>query len=159
MKQKPYHLLVSTSLLLALSTLPVSKHRNSIDIHLHDTYFIIAHAHILWVLAFFAFLVWAVYLVTNKFLLSKTLVWIHVLITTTSLLLLASTVLFGNSFTNPSTKRYMDFSNWNALDYLSTFTKAVGILLSVLLIAQIIFIMNFVGGMIKKLRNRRTPFP
>lgn len=129
------------------------KQGNSVDIHLHDTYLVIAHTHVFWMLAIIAFFVWTFYLLTNKVLYSKALVWTHVIITFLTLLLFALTLFFGDSFRNPTPERYYDYGNWNSFGKSTAFTKAIGISLFVLLFAQIIFVINFITGIIKRLTN------
>jgi cytochrome c oxidase subunit 1 len=156
MKQKPYNLLLWTGLVFVLTSFFILRQNNSVDIHLHDTYFVIAHTHIFWLLAILALFVWTLYLLTNKILYSKALTWAHVIITILTLLLFALTLFFGDSFMNPTPRRYYDYTNWNSFDNYTTFTKAIGISIFVLLFGQFIFVINLILGLFKRLTNRKT---
>ncbi|MBN8858998.1 MAG: cbb3-type cytochrome c oxidase subunit I [Sphingobacteriales bacterium] len=149
-KQKPYHLLFLTGLIFILTSFFVLKQDRSVDIHLHDTYFVIVHTHILWLFAVLALFVWALYLLTGKILYSKALTWTHVIITILTLLLFAFTLFWGDSFLNPAPRRYYDYSSWNSFDNYTIFTKAIGITIFVLLVGQLIFIINFMVGLFKR---------
>jgi heme/copper-type cytochrome/quinol oxidase subunit 1 len=150
MKQKPYNLLLWTALFLVLTSFFILKQNNSVDIHLHDTYFVIAHTHVFWLLAIVALIVWILYLLTNKILYSKALTWTHIIITMLTLLLFALNLFFDNGFINPVPRRYYDYSNWNSFNNYTTLTKAIGISIFVLLLGQFIFVINFIMGLFKR---------
>jgi len=133
-----------------LTSFLVFNKSNLIDIHLHDTYFVIAHTHIFWLLAIVAFVVWTIYLLTNKILYSNALTWTHVIITTLTLGLFASTLFFGERFSNPTPRRYYDYSTWNSLDLYSTHAKTFAITIFVLLFGQIIYVINLIAGLFKR---------
>ena len=155
MKQKPYNLLLLTGLILVLTSFFL-KQNNSVDIHLHDTYFVIGHTHVFWFLAITAIFVWTLYLLTNKILYSKALIWTHIIITILTLLLFALSLSFGDSFMNSTPRRNYNYSNWNSFDNYTAFTKAIGISISILLFGQVIYVINLIGGLIKRLTNRKT---
>jgi len=111
--------------------------------------FVIAHIHIFWLLAILAVLVWALYLLTNKILYSKILTWTHVIITILTLILFASILFFRDNLVNPTPLRYFDYNSWNSFQTYTTFTKTISIVIFVLLIGQISFVINLVGGLFK----------
>ena len=80
-RNKPYHLLLLTGLILVFTSVFFYDRNSTVDLHVLDTYFVIAHAHILWLLAIMASAVWIIYLLTKKILYSKALTWSHVIIT------------------------------------------------------------------------------
>jgi heme/copper-type cytochrome/quinol oxidase subunit 1 len=60
-KQKPYNLFLPAAALFLLASLFPLNQNSTFDLHLHDTYFIIAHTHFFWVLAIIALFMWVVY--------------------------------------------------------------------------------------------------
>ncbi len=156
MKQKPYILLLWTGIMLVATSFFILKQANSIDIHIHDTYFVIAHTHVFWLLAILVLFIWALYLITNRILYSKALTWTHLIITTFTILLIAIIFLFGDRFMNPTPLRYYDYSNWNTLDNYSSLTKTMAVSIFVLLFGQFIFVINLIAGVFKSLSKRIT---
>lgn|GEM_PF-689136 len=154
-KQRPYHLLLLTGLLLFLTSFLVLHESGAIDIYLHDTYFVIAHNHILWLLTILALFVWILYLLTVKILYSKALTWIHIIATILTILLLTLALFIGDNFMNPTPRRYYDYSNWNSLGNYTTFAKAISTIIFVLLLGQFVFVINLVAGFVKR-RIRKT---
>ena len=150
MKQKPYNLLLLTGLIFVLTSFFVLNQNNSVDIHLYDTFFVIAHTHFFWLLASLSLFVWTLYLLTNKILFSKALTWTHVIITILTLILFAFTLYIGDSLSNLKPRRYYDYSSWNSFDIYDKYTKAIGITLSILIFGQVIFIINFIAGLFKR---------
>lgn len=148
-KSRPYNLLLLAGIVFMLSSLFTFKQNNTIDIHLHDTYYIIAHTHILWLLTFLVFFVWTLYSLTNRFLLSMALTWAHVIITLLTLFLLIGTLFFGYNFTDLTTRRYLDYSNWKSYDAYAQYSKAIVIIVIALFLGQIIYVVNFIGGLFK----------
>lgn len=149
LKQRPYNLLLLTGLILVLTSFFLFDGNSAVDIHLHDTYFVIAHTHIFWLLAILAFFMWTLYLLTNKILYSKSLTWTHIIVTILTLVLFASTLFIGDGHINPMPRRYYDYSNWNSLDMYSTLIKVGAITLFILLLGQINFVINFIVGIFK----------
>ena len=156
MKKKPYNLLLWTGFTFILITFLVINQNSPVDIHLHDTYFVIGHTYIFWLLATLALFVWILYLVTNRILYSTTLTWVHTIITILTLLLLTTTLFISDNFMNTTPRQHYDFSNWESPDNYTTFTKAIRVTIIVLLFGQIIFIINFIVGLLKKLTNRKN---
>jgi|JI10StandDraft_1071094.scaffolds.fasta_scaffold01706_10 hypothetical protein len=99
-KESPYVLLLFTTiaLLLALAFRPIAE----IDIQ-DITMFSFPLSSIVWGFPFLLLSSWMIYLVTNKFLYSITIIWIHVLITVITTLLIAIVLYIGinpTSYTN-----------------------------------------------------------
>jgi len=147
-KSRPYNLFLLAGIIFVVSSLFTINQNKTVDIHLHDTYYIIGRTHILWLLTFLAFFVWALYILTNRFLLSKALTWAHVIITLLTLLLL-ETFFFGFNFTDHPTRRYLDYSNWNSFDVYAQYSKTIVIIVIALVLGQVVFVVNFIGGLFK----------
>lgn len=134
----------------------------SLDIHLHDTYFVIAFRHILLILALILWIIWGTYKLLNRFLYSEMLTRIHVV--TTVLLFLVNTILLFGNFTmsivnNGAPRRYNYYSGWssvkNMFDLYGTETKFLLLASVVLLLGQLIFPINLTLGLIGKIRRKK----
>jgi heme/copper-type cytochrome/quinol oxidase subunit 1 len=105
--------------------------------------------HISWLLAISALVVWVLYLLTAKILLSKTLSWVHIMITILTFAVFILISYSGYNLTASTPKRYFDYSTFDtSVKYTRTVTTIAGILLT----GQIIFIINLVAGLV----NRRN---
>ena len=109
-------LLITAGLLFILSFLHLTE---SIDIHLHDTYFVFRGSTLYWGISLLFLLFWGIYRLTDKYLLTTYLTWLHVVITITGLVY-CFIVFF------PSSR-----------------------VLVVLIAAQLGFVVNVLGGLIK----------
>ncbi len=130
-KESPYVLLLFTTiaLLLALAFRPIAE----IDIQ-DITMFSFPLSSIVWIFPFLLLSSWLIYLVTNKFLYSRTITWIHVLITVITTLLIAIVLYIGINPTSYTNDRH----------------ELIGIVIQVLSIlfvfGQLIYIANFLIG-------------
>ena len=75
---KPYHLLGLFSLSVFLISF-FSNNSGTVDLHIHDTVFIVSTPHILKALAMMLLFFWLIYNFTSKILFSKALTWLHIL--------------------------------------------------------------------------------
>jgi heme/copper-type cytochrome/quinol oxidase subunit 1 len=133
---------------LVLASFTLTQDR-TIDIHLHDTYYVIAQGHVFIFLAFIVWFLWFLYLLTRKVLYSKTLTWIHVVTTLLTLLFLLSLLNFGGDIFNLSSRRYLDASNWTTFNRYEQGMRRIAYTLIVLLLGQIVFVVNLIVGIIK----------
>lgn len=140
---RPYHLF----LLIAIMTLLVAIffRRETIDIHLHDTYFVIQVSLIHELLAFYLILVWILYHLTFNFLLSKVLIWVHLL----SVISLPLLVIYTYNSYNPSPeslRRYYDYSNYESF---KRYSNVKAIMLVAIVTLQALCPLNLIAGMIR----------
>jgi heme/copper-type cytochrome/quinol oxidase subunit 1 len=149
-RQRPYSLLLLTGLVFVLTSFFMLKSGDVVDIHLHDTYFVIAHAYIYRLLAISAFVLWAFYLLTYKTLYSKMLTWAHVITTILTLAVLALIAYFGNRLLHPAPPPYYDLSPWQASHSGNKYIHAVTITLFILVFGQVIFVINLIAGLVKR---------
>ena len=150
-KAKPYNFLLITGLIFFISSFFFKGENNIIDIHLHDTYFIIAHTHIFWTLGLISIIFWQLYLITNRLMYSKKLILIHTIITLLTLALIGIALCFIG-YKKGTPRRYYEFSNLNSPVYETT-EKVFGVILFILLCGQILYVANFILGLIKSLRK------
>jgi cytochrome c oxidase subunit 1 len=120
-----------------------------VDFHLNDTYFLIEVTHVFWFLAAFALFFWMIYFLTSKILFSKILTRTHIIITILTFIVFIVTLYFGDNSFNSAPRRYYDYNSWNSFYKYSNYNKAIVITIGVLLMGQIIFLINFAGGIFK----------
>jgi len=145
LRSRPYHLLLFAGILFVLLSFFTGQN-DTTDIHLHDTYLVIGHAQILWFFAFLALLIWFIYTIINRFLYSRTLAWIHIVITLIALSLLAWTVLFKFNAMAGAPRRYED---WSAFDAYTKFNQVITTFVLIAMFAQLLFLLNFLIGVFK----------
>lgn len=147
----PYRLLVFTSLMLAFISMLFSG--ETVDIHLHDTYYIISIAQIFKVLSFLLLLLWLLYKLTSKLLLSRLLSRAHIILTIITLVLI--TVIpfwYGMIYTRGKVAGRLNYEQFNIAN------SAITLLILVLVAEQIIFFTNLFGGLLKKIKKRHSAF-
>ncbi|MCF6401733.1 hypothetical protein L3C95_02540 [Chitinophaga filiformis] len=138
---RPYHLL----LLIAIIVFAASFcfYYDQIDIHLHDTYFVIPVPFIFWVFTLFLLLLWGLYHLTFRFLLSNGLIWLHMVsvFIFVPLTMYIYEVLPLYSFATP-----YEFSTWEGVQRLWHIQALIAMTFGGL---QILYLFNLVGGVIK----------
>lgn len=145
-RQKPYNLLLLTGIVSVLISFFAIKQTDVINVHLHDAYFVLARKHIFWLSAISALFVWALYLLTSKTIRSKTLAWIHTIITIGTLILFALTLYFWNNFSHPTSWHYYG----NSFEINSNYTNLLAIIIGIFFLVQIIFLVNFISGLLRR---------
>lgn len=150
MNQKPFHLFLITGIIFLLISFFILKDNNVIDIHIHDTYFVIASEYLFGLLAILSLFFWLLYLVTNKMLFSKALMWAHVMITLSGFIIFASDLYLGTAFSNLKPRRYYDLSSSVSFGYFHQSSKVLSTALIVLLFGQLIFLINLITGLFKR---------
>jgi heme/copper-type cytochrome/quinol oxidase subunit 1 len=121
--------------LLGLSFL---QHRQTIDIHLHDTYYVIGVDFICIVLGLFFLLLWMTYQLFKKRLYSQLLTNIHVIVT-----FFCSAFWFVQAYTG-TPRRYIDYSTFNSISGVFSFV------ILLFLAAQLLFLFNIIAGLFKR---------
>ncbi|MCD2424650.1 hypothetical protein LQ567_17850 [Niabella pedocola] len=146
LKRMPFILLLVTAVPLFIAGLFASN-KEWIDIHLHDTMFVIAQGHILGLSAFFLFLLWLVNIATHNILFSNKLTWFHTLAT----LVIVLFVLWytdrhpdslSDNLPHPGTEQpASDFRDTNAVVVCS---------IAALVLVQLVFIAHLLVGLYRK---------
>ena len=130
---RPYNLFLLAAVLLVVSSFLMLE--QTLDIHLHNTYYVFPTAYLIWAIALILLLAWTIYKLINQFLLTKYLTWFHVVATLIVLLVL----LFSNLWYSPPVPT-------NSTQPLY-FTEVLKILF---IAGQIGFLINFVGGLFRR---------
>lgn len=144
---RPFQLLLAFAILLILSSFLAG--RGTLDIHLSDTYYVFDGVFIIRAMAMLLLLDWLLYRFTYKFLFSRALIWVHVLIT---IALVIVVVVFLFSEGRPHPRRYFDYnytdisdvSGKNVINFIPGF-------IILLLLAQLLYIINLLLGVLRRL--------
>jgi len=112
LKSRPYNLVGLMALLLLIVSLFSSN--GAIDFNLHDTYFVIAGINICLFIAAFLLIIWVIYIVSNRMLLSIVLTWVHVVATVLAGIMYLKYYLWFVSM-DGIPRRYYAFTDFNAV--------------------------------------------
>jgi len=117
---------------------------SALDIHLHDTYFVIAHFHIVMGVASFFGLFAGVYHWFPKMFgrfMNNTLSYIHFWLTIVGAYLIFWPMHYEGLAGMP--RRYYDFSNWESFKMFGGLNEFISIVSMVVFAAQLLFVINF----------------
>ena len=117
---------------------------SALDIHLHDTYFVIAHFHIVMGVASFFGMYAGVYHWYPKMFgryLNNTLSYIHFWITIVGAYMIFWPMHYEGLAGMP--RRYYDFSNWESFKNFGGLNQFISIIALLVFAAQILFVINF----------------
>ncbi|HOA37285.1 MAG TPA: hypothetical protein PLQ32_10545 [Flavihumibacter sp.] len=133
-------------ILLLLVALALISYKKTTLINLRDTA-IATPLYGLFLTAAIALLViWGSYQTIGKFLYSPTLTWLHLLTTILPLFLLLALFSFTNQGMPSTPRRYIDIDN----SQISLLSKLVSGLFWLLLLAQLVYSVNFLLGFFAK---------
>ncbi|HUC81949.1 MAG TPA: hypothetical protein VMR70_13595 [Flavisolibacter sp.] len=121
--------------LLGLSFLPIHR---TVDIHLHDTFYVLGPDFVFIVLGCFFLFLWMLYSLFKRHLFARYLTNIHTLVTFGCIVM-----LFAGIY-NLTSKKYLDYSLYNSGNHL---LFAVVLLFFV---AQLLFLFNVIAGLLKR---------
>lgn len=147
--RSPYNLFLLTGLVLILTCF-LTDNGGVVDIHLHDTYIVVAHGHILLLFAVGVLFLWSAYKVIRAMFRSKLLTWIHVIMTISAVFLLLYSLFFGTDVFSSTPKRYIDLSGWDHFSNLSGNLQLAVYSTFLLVIAQAAFVVNLVAGFLRR---------
>lgn len=153
-KERPYNLLLLTAIVILIASFFVSHEK--VDFHLHDTYFIIALAHLFWGTSGLLLILWTLYIFTQRFLFFKFLMWTHVILTIITLVLLVAISFYSNHYYEGLAgmpRRYYDYGSWDTFLLYNNLTKAVLITFLIIGLGLLAFIINLIFGLFKNLKR------
>jgi heme/copper-type cytochrome/quinol oxidase subunit 1 len=157
LKQRPYNLLFLNAIILSIGGLFCFN--SPIDIHLYDTYFVFPLPFLIWAPTIILFVFWIVYLLTKRFLFSKKLMWIHIILTVIiSLFLMVlpyiSTYSYGGVVGSP--RRYYDYGELNRFKILGNLTNIAVATFVILLLGQLAYFINLFVGLYKRIGRQNN---
>jgi hypothetical protein len=138
-KERPYNLLLLSAIILLIISFIVK--RNTLDIHLHDTYFVITVTYIIRFLATVSAIFWGIYMFTFKLLFSNRLTWTHIIITILTIAGLGITSLMGDKLATLALKSFGQYSQY---------TRISVFVLGLLLLGQLTYLLNLLLGILKR---------
>lgn len=143
MLKLPYSALLFTGIIFLFMSL--FKSESTLDIHLHDTYYVISRQSIYRFFAAVYILYWLLYFCTIRLLHSKMLTWIHVILTLLFAILLAITPFWLNEPQRPVGDNYI-----NAADQFNR-ERIIAIILLIITFGQLVYVGNLITGVVKKI--------
>jgi cytochrome c oxidase subunit I len=117
---------------------------SALDIHLHDTYFVIAHFHIVMGVASFFGMFAGVYHWYPKMFgtyLNNTLAYIHFWVTIVGAYLIFWPMHYEGLAGMP--RRYYDFQNWESFKMFGSLNEFISLVAMIVFAAQLLFVINF----------------
>ncbi len=123
---------------------------SSLDIHLHDTYFVVAHFHIVMGVASMFGMFAGIYhwfpKMYGKYL-NNTLGYIHFWVTIIGAYLIFWPLHYAGLAGMP--RRYYDFSNWESFKMFGGLNEFISVVALIVFATQLLFILNFVHSIFK----------
>ncbi len=132
---------------------------SAIDIHLHDTYFVIAHFHIVMgVSAFFGMFAGIYHWFPKMYgrFMNQTLGFIHFWITLVGAYLIFWPMHYEGMAGMP--RRYFDYSNWASFNMFGGLNQFISFVVIIVFATQLLFVFNFFYSIFKG-RKLTTPNP
>lgn len=155
-KKRPYNLILLTAILILIASFFTSD--ETVDFHLNDTYFIIPSQYLFWATTGLLMVLWIMYIVTHRFLFSKVLTWVHVIMTTLALvLLIGSSVYFNNYYEGLAgmPRHYYDYNNWNGIVLNNNLTNVVLTTFLIMSLGFFAFLINLIVGVFRNFSVER----
>jgi cytochrome c oxidase subunit 1 len=123
---------------------------SALDLHLHDTYFVIAHFHlVMGVASMFGMFAGIYHWFPKMFgrMMNNTLAYIHFWITITGAYLIFWPMHYEGLAGMP--RRYYDFSNWESFKMFQGLNEFISIVAMIVFATQFLFIFNFFYSIFK----------
>ena len=123
---------------------------SSLDIHLHDTYFIVAHFHIVMGVASFFGMFAGIYHWFPKMYgryLNNTMAYIHFWVTIIGAYLIFWPMHYQGLAGMP--RRYYDFSNWESFKQFGGLNQFISLVAMIVFAVQLLFVFNFFYSIFK----------
>jgi cytochrome c oxidase subunit I len=128
---------------------------SAIDIHLHDTYFVIAHFHIVMgVSAFFGMFAGIYHWFPKMYgrFMNQTLGHIHFWVSLVGAYLIFWPMHYEGMAGMP--RRYLDYSEWHSFNQFSDLNRMISTVAMIVFAAQLLFVFNFLYSIFKGRKMR-----
>jgi cytochrome c oxidase subunit I len=132
---------------------------SALDLHLHDTYFVIAHFHIVMgVSAFFGMFAGIYHWFPKMYgrFMNQTLGYIHFWITLIGAYLIFWPMHYEGLAGMP--RRYFDYSEWESFKHFTSLNRMISTVAIIVFAAQLLFVFNFIYSIFKG-RKVKDPNP
>jgi cytochrome c oxidase subunit I len=132
---------------------------SALDLHLHDTYFVVAHFHIVMgVSAFFGMFAGIYHWFPKMYgrFMNQTLGYIHFWITLIGAYLIFWPMHYEGLAGMP--RRYFDFSEWESFKHFGSLNRMISTVSMIVFAAQLLFVFNFIYSIFKG-RKVKDPNP
>ena len=129
----------------------------SLDIHLHDTYFNIAHFHIVMGVSAFFGMFAGVYHWFPKFFgrhMNHPMAFIHFWVTLIGAYLIFWPMHYEGFAGMP--RRYYDYSSWESFKMFNGLNEFISVVAIIVFLAQLLFVLNFFYSMYRGRREKTT---
>src|SRR6478752_2658330 len=123
---------------------------SALDLHLHDTYFVVAHFHIVMGVASFFGMFAGVYHWFPKMFgryLNNTMAYIHFWITIVGAYLIFWPMHYEGLAGMP--RRYLDYSGWHSFNQFGGLNRFISIVSMIVFAVQLLFVFNFIYSIFK----------
>src|SRR6478735_7234487 len=123
---------------------------STLDLHLHDTYFVVAHFHIVMGVASFFGMFAGIYHWFPKMFgryLNNTMAYIHFWVTIVGAYLIFWPMHYEGLAGMP--RRYLDYSNWSSFNQFNDLNKFISTVAMVVFAIQLLFVFNFFYSIFK----------
>ena len=153
-KRNPFHLLLLNAFFLFFVSLFIPN--KEIDIHFHDTYFILPIKYLIWFPTLVQFAFWIFYLTTKQYLFSNLLSWIHILLLLSTSLFTLFPTYFLFHFASKSITIPWTFAALKNLRSYQIHSDLVSSSFFVLIGCSLIYITNLIIGLLKGINRMKT---
>lgn len=140
--RKPYHLLFVLAVLLAVVSLAGANNSKTVDVHLRETYYVLDVIFIMRAITMLLLLLWLLYIFTFQSLFSVGLAWMHISLTLILSITISGVLLWksGNYVVS------IDMMHVN----IRRTTFMVQIFIALMLLTQLIYFINLLAGILKR---------
>ena len=143
---EPYSLFFLTGIVLFI--LSFFMWGQSLDLHIHDTYFVIAANYFIWTIALIFFLAWGLYKLTDRILWTKKLIWLHVLTTLFVFIILATFDVWHDEILPPIRGEAVSVAN---IFEDQKKEKLIALIIAIMfIVGQLSYIVNLIGGIFRR---------